>query len=317
MKKHIYGPVPSRRLGFSLGIDIIPYKTCTYNCIYCQLKETSNLTTERKSFVDAKEILQEVKDAISKSNQIDYLTFAGSGEPTLNRDLGWLIDEIKKISDIPIVVLTNGALLWMKEVREDLMNADIVVPSLDSATEEGFRRINCPAPSLKLKNIKQGLKDFSLTFPGKLHLEIMLVKDINNTLEEIEAFTHFIPQLKLDKIQLNTVVRPPRLSAVQPVSQKEMEEIKAAFQKVTDADVEIIASFARPPRSDSTIKAEEAILELLERRPCKAQEMAASLGIHFNEILKYINLLEKEKKIKRVPAEKTSEDYYALVNNKE
>jgi wyosine [tRNA(Phe)-imidazoG37] synthetase (radical SAM superfamily) len=317
MKKHIYGPVPSRRLGFSLGIDIIPYKTCTYNCIYCQLKETSNLTTERKSFVDAKEILQEVKDAISKSDQIDYLTFAGSGEPTLNRDLGWLINEIKKISAIPIVVLTNGALLWMKEVREDLLNADIVVPSLDSATEEGFRRINCPAPSLNLKQIKQGLKDFSLTYHGKLYLEIMLVKDINDTPEEIAAFTLFIPELKLDKIQLNTVVRPPRLSAVQPVSQKEMEEIKAAFQKVTDAEVEIIASFARHPRSDSTIKAEEAILELLERRPCKAQEMAASLGIHFNEILKYINLLEKEKKIKRVPAAKTSEDYYALVNNKE
>lgn len=317
MKKHIYGPVPSRRLGFSLGIDIIPYKTCSYNCIYCQLKETSNLTTERKSFVDAKEILQEVKDAISKSDQIDYLTFAGSGEPTLNRDLGWLINEIKKISSIPIVVLTNGALLWMKEVRDDLMNADIVVPSLDSATEEGFRRINCPAPSLILEKIKHGLKDFSLTFPGKLYLEIMLVKDINDTPEEIAAFTLFIPQLKLDKIQLNTVVRPPRLSAAQPVSQKEMEEIKDTFQKVTNAEVEIIANFAKPPRCDSSIKVEEAILELLERRPCKAQEMAASLGIHFNEIVKYIHLLEKEKKIKRVPATKTSEDYYVLVNNKE
>ncbi len=317
MKKHIYGPVPSRRLGYSLGIDIIPYKTCTYNCIYCQLKETNNLTIERRSFIDAKEVLQDVIDSISKSKQIDYLTFAGSGEPTLNKDLGRLIKEIKKISSIPIVVLTNGALLWMKEVRDDLMNADIIVPSLDSVTEESFKQINCPSAGLDLERIKQGLKDFSRTFPGKLYLEIMLVKGINDTPEEIEAFTRFIPQLKLDKIQLNTVIRPPRLTEAMPVSQKRMEEIRDGLQKVTNAEVEIIANFSKTPRYDSTIKAEEAILELLERRPCKPQEMAASLGIHYTEILKYINLLEKEKKIRRIASEDSSEYYYALVANKE
>ena len=314
MKKHIYGPVPSRRLGFSLGIDIIPYKTCSYNCIYCQLKETTHLTIKRQSFFKPKEILQEVKEALSRSGQIDYLTFSGSGEPTLNRDIGWLIRKIKKITDIPLVVLTNGSLLWQKEVQDDLKNADIVIPSLDSATEAGFRRINCPAPELSLERIKQGLKDFSLNFSGKLYLEIMLVKGINDTAEEIEAMANFIPQLRLDKIQLNTVIRPPRLSQVQPVPPERMEQIRDVLQRVTSAEVEMIAEFAREARPASSLNVEEAILAMLKRRPCTPKEMSASLGIHYNQILKSLNILQNKNKIKRISTSNSSIHYYTLIN---
>ncbi|MEW5820013.1 MAG: radical SAM protein, partial [Cyanobacteriota bacterium] len=135
MKKFTFGPVPSRRLGFSLGIDIIPLKTCTYNCVYCQLFQTSKHTVIRQSFIDKELVLNDIKESIDKFSNIDYLTFSGSGEPTLNKDLGWLISQVKKYSEIPVAVITNSSLLWMPDVIEDLKHADLVVPSVDCVTE--------------------------------------------------------------------------------------------------------------------------------------------------------------------------------------
>ncbi|MCK4584220.1 radical SAM protein, partial [candidate division WOR-3 bacterium] len=134
MREYIYGPVPSRRLGFSLGVDLVPYKVCTYDCIYCQLGKTTNKTIQRKEYIESREVLLQIKKAISTQQKIDYITFSGSGEPTLNTNIGSLIREIKKITDIPVVVITNGSLLYKESIRKALLPADLVVPSLDAAT---------------------------------------------------------------------------------------------------------------------------------------------------------------------------------------
>jgi len=174
MGKNVFGPVPSRRLGLSLGVDIIPYKTCSYNCIYCQLKETTDQRIERASFLPVDKILSEVKEAIAKNERIDYITFSGSGEPTLNSDIGRLIAGTKEMTDIKVAVLTNGSLLYRPDVRRDLMKADLVKPSLDAASEKAFRKINRPHPALDLAKIIEGLRKFSEEFTGELYLEIML-----------------------------------------------------------------------------------------------------------------------------------------------
>jgi wyosine [tRNA(Phe)-imidazoG37] synthetase (radical SAM superfamily) len=129
MKRIIYGPVPSRRLGISLGVDIVPFKTCSYDCIYCQLGRATNHTIKRGSFVPIDSVLKQIKDVVDQNSDIDYITFSGSGEPTLNSDTGEIICKIKDFTSIPIAVLTNGSLLWQQQVRKDLSSADLVVPS--------------------------------------------------------------------------------------------------------------------------------------------------------------------------------------------
>jgi len=156
-REYIYGPVPSRRLGFSLGVDLVPYKVCTYDCIYCQLGKTTKKTIQRKEYIESREVLLQIKKAISTQQKIDYITFSGSGEPTLNTNIGSLIREIKKITDIPVVVITNGSLLYKESIRKALLPADLVVPSLDAATAETFYRINRPHPSITFENVVKGL----------------------------------------------------------------------------------------------------------------------------------------------------------------
>ncbi len=151
MKSIVYGPVPSRRLGISLGVDIIPYKTCTYDCIYCQLGKTTNQTIQRKSLVSVDSVIKEIKEVIGQNSDIDYITFSGSGEPTLNSDMGEMIRKVKSFTQIPVAVLTNGSLLWDKKVREDLSGADLVVPSVDAVSEEVFHKVNRPKEELKVK----------------------------------------------------------------------------------------------------------------------------------------------------------------------
>src|SRR5450830_92931 len=219
--KHLFGPVPSRRLGFSLGIDIIPAKTCTLNCVYCQLGPTPKLTLERKPYVSAETIIAEVTEFLEKNPRIDFLTFSGSGEPTLNSDLGKMIQGLKKITSIPVAVITNGSLLYRKEVRQDLMAADVVLPSLDAVSGEIFQAVNRPHPNLKPKVMIEGLSKFSREYPGKIWLEVMLVKGINDSKPELEKMRAIIKSLRIDrvrhsmslakadKVQLNTVVRPP------------------------------------------------------------------------------------------------------------
>ncbi|MBA7686822.1 GTP 3',8-cyclase [subsurface metagenome] len=293
---HIYGPVPSRRLGFSLGIDIIPFKTCSLNCIYCQLGPTTKKTIHRKEYLPSSEILSQIKKKLPSGQRIDYITFSGSGEPTLNKILEKLIREIRKITSIPVAVLTNSTLLSQKSTRTALIDADLVVPSLDAATQEVFIKVNRPHSSLKLEEIIEGLWKFRQEFKGSIWLEIMLVKGMNDSPSHIRKLKEAIAKIKPDKVQLNTVIRPPAEEFARPLSLRELEKINKVFGK----NCEIIAEFSREAQKSTPENLEGAILSLIQRRPVTLADISNSLGKHKNEIIKYLNFLLVEGKIKSV-----------------
>ncbi len=309
MKKLIYGPVPSRRLGISLGVDIIPYKNCSYDCLYCQLGKTTNQTIQRKSLVSVDSVIKEIKQVIDQNSDIDYVTFSGSGEPTLNSDIGEMIRKVKSFTQIPVAVLTNGSLLWDKKVRKDLSGADLVVPSVDAVSEEFFDKVNRPVKGLNIKKVLEGLRDFCENFEGKIYLEIMLVKEINDSEEEIEKINQFVRELNVDKIQLNTVIRPPGEFTAKPLDKEKLVKIKAWFDP--KLPVEIVADFDRITSKAYHKDLEQVITELLKRRPVRKDEMATALGVHPNETVKYLQVLEERKKIRRVRVEGKSEAYFA------
>jgi len=228
-KSFLYGPVPSRRLGYSLGVNIIPFKTCTFDCIYCQLSKTTYKTIERKEYVPTQEVLRQLKQVLSIEKKIDYITFSGSGEPTLHSEIGKIIKTIKKMTSIPIAVITNGSLLFEKKLRSDLQNADLIVPSLNAVTDEIYKRIDQPHSSLNLEKIITGLRDFRREFKGLIWLEIMLIKGINDDLKHLQKIKTIITEINPDKIQLNTVVRPPNEKFAKPLNLKDLERIRDFF----------------------------------------------------------------------------------------
>ena len=293
---HLYGPVPSRRLGFSLGLDIIPFKTCSLDCIYCQLGRTTKKTVQRRHYFTPSVILHQIQKALDSGKKIDYITFSGSGEPTLNSIIGRLIKDIKKMTSIPVAVLTNSTLISRKNVRKELIDADLVVPSLDAAASEVFITINRPHPSLKLKEIIEGLISFRQESKGSLWLEIMLVKGINDSPRHIQKLIKAIYRMKPDKVQLNTVVRPPAEEFAQALSLKEMERIK----KVLNSPCEIIADFRQKEQIPSSQNLEEAVFLMIQRRPVTIADISVTLGKHQNEVVKYTHFLSKKGKIKTV-----------------
>lgn len=297
---YLYGPVPSRRLGFSLGVDILPYKTCSFDCVYCQLGRTPKKFLRRAKFFAAKDILLQIKKSIASSRKIDYVTFSGSGEPTLNAEIGNLIRQVKKMTSIPVAVLTNSSLLSRKPVRQALLAADLIVPSLDAATAETFRKVNRPHPSFRLEKIIEGLEKFRREFKGKIWLEVMLVKGINDSPAHIEALKEAIAKIQPDRVQLNTVVRPPAEKFARALSREEMEHIRDRLGGGT----EIIADFEERPQTPAQEKLDKAILSMVRRRPVTLRDMAASLGKNKNEILKSLTRLLKSGAVKRVEHKK-------------
>ena len=290
----IFGPVPSRRLGFSLGVDTIPFKTCSLDCIYCQLGRTINKTIQRKEYIAADDILREIEEVLREGKRIDYITFSGSGEPTLNSEIRRMISRVKELTSIPLAILTNGTLLYRPRIREDLMEADLVIPSLDSVSQKIFEMVNRPHPSLKIDEIITGIDSFSQEFNGKVWLEIMVVKGINDSLEEIEKAAQVIKQMNLEKIQLNTVVRPPAEEFARPLTAEDLKNIKTVLGK----KCEIIAEFKRPTQKAYKRDVEKRILSMVKRRPVTLVDISHSLGLHRNEIIKYIETLEKKHQVK-------------------
>ncbi|MBU4484371.1 radical SAM protein [bacterium] len=307
-RKHIFGPVPSRRLGLSLGVDIIPFKTCPYSCIYCQIGKTPQTTVERREYVKTESILSELARVILSGVKADYVTFSGSGEPTLHSNLGYLIQKAKEISNIPVAVITNGALLNNPDVRRDLLNADLVVPSLDAACEETFKKINLSHKSIDFNKIIDGLISFSKEYKGKLWLEILFVKDVNDSDGEIIMFKNIIDKLRVDKIHLNTVVRPPADGSVQPVSQMVLKKIATIFGPKS----EIVAPFNREGLSREHEGTLSDIEDMLSRRPCTSEDILASLNIHPLEVERFLEILCEEGVVEEVNV--GDEVFYKLVN---
>jgi wyosine [tRNA(Phe)-imidazoG37] synthetase (radical SAM superfamily) len=292
----VYGPVPSRRLGFSLGVDILPFKTCTLDCVYCQLGSSSRTTVRRKAFFDPLDVLDQVRAAIASGARIDHITLSGSGEPTLNRSIGGIIRGIKKMTDIPVAVLTNATLLTRTDVREALRAADIVVPSLDAATPGMFRRVNRPNRSLSLFRTLNGLVEFRRRYKGEIWLEIMLVKGMNDTPPHIRKLKEAIAAIRPDKVQLNTVVRPPAEKNAGPLNAVEMEKIREAIGK----GCEVVADFPKKGQTPAMKSLEAGILAMVRRRPVTAEDITASLGNHHDVVRKALASLVSAKKIRRI-----------------
>jgi wyosine [tRNA(Phe)-imidazoG37] synthetase (radical SAM superfamily) len=295
-RRFLYGPVLSRRLGFSLGVDVIPFKTCSLDCVYCQLGPTERTSCRRRSFFPPRHILDQIRGALRSGERIDVITFSGSGEPTLNRDLGALIRGIKKMTPIPVAVLTNGTLLSRPDVRRDLQAADLVVPSLDAATPAMFRRVNRPHASLDFSRYLRGLAEFRREFKGRIWLEIMLVKGLNDSPTHIRALRKAAAALGPDRIHLNTVVRPPSEAGAAALSPDELERIRAGFGPGTE-----IASSPpgrRTPRRPTAL--DKAITAMTARRPVTVGDISIAIGRNRNEVLKSLTRLLESKKVRSV-----------------
>jgi wyosine [tRNA(Phe)-imidazoG37] synthetase (radical SAM superfamily) len=290
----IFGPVPSRRLGRSLGIDVIPPKTCSYDCVYCESGPTTHLSVKRQAFAHPDEVIEDLLAYFQDyPESADVLTFSSAGEPTLYEPLAELIKEIKRqFSSLPLVVLTNGSLLWDPKVRTALLPADRVVPSLDAVTEEVFRNLNRPHPGLDLPLIIEGLKAFRKDYRKQLHIELMLVSGVNDHPDELKKIRSIIDILRPDKVELNTVVRPPAEPGSRGLSPPEMEAASRIFPA---GSTEIIGRFRgfRGIERDSNI--DRRLLEMVRRRPCTIEEMASSLGVPLDHLEQAITeLIEKE-----------------------
>lgn len=223
--KYVYGPVPSRRLGISLGISPIPKKTCNYSCVYCQLGRTNSMSNTRQMFYDVKEIIGEFDGFLKNNISFDVITIVGEGEPTLYLGLGQLIDEIHKRTDKAVAVITNGALLYDLQVQSELNNADIVLPTLDAYDDKSFININRPHGSLDFIKVIEGLEGFSKRYQGQLWIEIMLMKDINDDKVSLDKYKKMLKNIKYDKLYLNTPVRPPAELEIETLSHEKMNDI--------------------------------------------------------------------------------------------
>ena len=296
MYKYLFGPVPSRRLGMSLGVDLVPHKVCSLNCIYCECGRTTNLTIQRKEYIPYDDVVEELKNYMKNNPAPDYITFSGAGEPTLNSRIGDVLDFIKtNWPDIPVALLTNGSLFNHEQVRTQILKANLVLPSLDAASNSVFHKIDRPFHEISIEDYIQGLIDFRKEYKGKIWLEILILPDINDSIEELQLLKNAIIKINPDKVQLNTLDRPGTVNNLRPANKAELQQIINFWDF---NNTEIIASV--PERKDMKSYREDtenAILETISRRPCTLNDLGKILGIHINEINKYLGVLDDDGKI--------------------
>jgi wyosine [tRNA(Phe)-imidazoG37] synthetase (radical SAM superfamily) len=293
MNRFVFGPVPSRRLGFSLGVDIIPKKYCTLDCVYCQVGKTTKKTVARSSFFSPEDIVDEIVREVHRNKIIDVVTFSGSGEPTLNKDLGAIVKAVKKRISTPIAVITNGTLLNRPDVRNDVTQADVLMPSLDAGTEEVFLRINKPASSVRLEEMIEGLKALRSGYQGQIWLEIMLIHNINDTPQHLELLKETVGAIGVDKIHLNTVTRPPCEETVRGISQAHLSEIQDFF----GPNAEVICGFRKDGVKPSEEDWETNVLAILKRRSLTLNDIVAVTGVSGAEAERTLNRLLSEGRI--------------------
>lgn len=296
MYQYLFGPVPSRRLGMSLGVDLVPHKVCSLNCVYCECGKTTTLTTERKEYISYDAVVAEIDDYLQNNPLPDYITFSGSGEPTLNSRFGDVLQYIKGLDkNIPVAVLTNGTLMNDPQVRRELLQADVVLPSLDAAEDQAFVKVNRPHRTLNVPELIQGLVDFRKEYSGKIWLEVLIIPGINDHPENLNALKEAFLKIRPDEIQLNTLDRPGAVENIRAATRKELQQIVADWNV---PEVKIIAS--APDRKKIVsyrTDTENAILETIKRRPCTLDDLHRILGLHLNEVNKYLDVLEHEGKV--------------------
>lgn len=312
MYKYLFGPVPSRRLGMSLGIDLVPHKVCSLNCIYCECGATTNKTITRSEYSPVNKIITELNNYLTENTAPDFITFSGAGEPTLNTGIGEIIKYIKSAyPEIPVAVLTNGTLLCNPQVRKELMPADLVLPSLDAANEKTFRKINLPHKSININTYIQGIIDFRKEYSGKIYLEVFILPEYNNHPKELDKIKAAVLKINPDLVQLNTLDRPGMLENLHAASQMELQQIIDYWNLKN-----VIAVGTAPVRKKTKSyrkDIETAIMETVSRRPCTLVDLSQMLGKHINEVNKYLNVLEFEK---RITSEKQSRGLFYKIPKK-
>ncbi len=285
---YTYGPVPSRRLGLSLGVDIVPAKICTLDCTYCQVGRTARKSLVRQDFIDIGAVLSELQVKIKAGLQADYITIGGSGEPTLNSRLGDLIDGIRRLTNIPVAILTNGTLLYREDVRAECAKADVVCPTLDAADTAVFEAIHRPTPGITIEKLVSGLEQFRREFRGKIWLEVFLVAGVNTDAAQIENVKALIRRIRPDKVHLNTAVRPPAEPDVRAVSAEMMD----AIARQIGGNCEVIGAPPAGRERRYTKRVEADILSVLKRRPCSVQDICTGLAMEREEVLKLVTHLQ-------------------------
>lgn len=287
----------------SMGVDLAPRKVCSLDCVYCEVGKTTKCTTERMEYIKADNIKAEIKDYFEHNPDPDYITFSGYGEPTLNLSIGDILRFIKNLRpSIPVAVLTNGTLFSDKEVRSEIMNADVVLPSLDAATDDVFRKINRPSKDIKIDEYLDGLIAFSKEFKGKIWLEIFILPGYNDSRDELMALKEVILKINPTSVQLNTLDRPGTENDLHGATREELQQIVDFWGL---ENVEIIAAAKQRKKAQSYRKdSESAILETIARRPCTLEDLTKILGMHVNEINKYLSVLDADMKIEAIEQER-------------
>lgn len=289
--KHVFGPVPSRRLGRSLGVDLIPYKTCSYDCIYCQLGRTTHRTLQRREYVPLETVLNELRLKL-KQTRPDYVTLSGSGEPTLYAPLGELIRAVKKLTRTPVAVLTNGSLLWDPDVQRALLPADLVVPSLDGGDAAAFEYANRPHPDVTFEKMTAGLVEFRKQYKRRLWLEVFLLGGLTAIEAEVAKIATVARKVRPDRIQLNTVTRPSAEDFAFPVPPAQMRRLRPIFGR----RAEVIAEYRKPAAGDEKAD-DQAVLAMLARRPCTLKDIADGLSLHLAQIGKILEHLLVQRRV--------------------
>lgn len=299
MYNYLFGPVPSRRLGMSLGVDLVPKKVCSLNCVYCEVGKTTKLSTNREAYINSDCIKDELKHYFDNNPAPDYITITASGEPTLNLHLGEIIDFIKDVkSDMSIAVITNGTLLHDENVRKALIKADLLLPSLDAATEAAFKKINRPAKDLNIDTCIQGLISLSEEFKGTMWLEIFILPGYNDNEAELIELKKVILQINPDSVQLNTLDRPGTVSNLRGATREELQKVVDFWQM---DKVETIAKVKQADKTQSYRKdTKSAIIETVSRRPCTLADLIEILGVKSEEINTHLDALDAEGKLDRV-----------------
>ena len=291
---YVFGPVPSRRLGRSLGVDLVPFKTCSFDCIYCQLGPTTCKTAEFQEGPPLDEVVAQV--AARLESKPDYVTLSGSGEPTLYAHLAELVLRLKALTDVPVAVLTNGSLLWNPDVRKALLPSDLVIPSLDAGDEATFKIVNRPHESLNFEQMVEGLVDFRKEFSGQLWLEVMVLEGLTDSEETMTPIAELARRIGPDRVQLNTATRPTAFEQARPVPAERLAQLARLFSPAAEP----IADYQGTHQAALFAGERQAVLELLQRRPCTLADVAEGLGLHLNQATKHLEELVAEGKAEEI-----------------
>jgi wyosine [tRNA(Phe)-imidazoG37] synthetase (radical SAM superfamily) len=311
--KYLFGPVNSRRLGVSLGIDLLPYKTCSFDCIYCECGCSTELTIEQREFFPTKDVIEELDNYLSNKPELDYITFSGSGEPTLHSGIGQIVNHLKdRYPQYMIALLTNGTLLGNPDVRRDIIRCDLVIPSIDAATEYSFRKICRPADGINLEGVIRGIRKFREEYSGQLFLEIFIIPGVNDIQAELEALKKVCTGIKPDAIQLNYLDRPGCVEWITVPSTQRLLEIKEFMKPLYVQIADRCNIGERVPLA--SLDPVRGIRSFLALRPASIDDIITSIGMRKGDISKLLRRMESEGIIARVKSEKG--EFYSLVNTR-